>query len=791
MEFFVITECVKGKMSDRAIHVRGIPKGSVKFEVVLASAVAAVVIAESGARPDECPGIARLDSPVSVTSVDGADPILAAAAAAASAKKGGKTSALVATPSINTIELWQRCLPDELACRVGDVLRIDVHYYRPEKLFFARGVKVVRFRALGREKGTICALKENGFGFIHSALRNLDIYFKSSQVLGWDSLPVSDSALRMGAVVSFEVVSDEGGGGGKLRAKRVMLEDPDVVAEQNKEDLERYTLLRDVTGVVVRTSTKKDSPGMIKVQAGLLDELDTSIFCDPEIVRALEEFKSCAELQQVTLPGLPLSVVRSYSQVIEDKFPGIAFESTQAIAHDPAQGFNLKIFKLAGEKYDEWKAAHPATAKSVSKGGNSSAAVAFFKDEYASPEFGPLANDLKVTFQLCWDPVRGKRQARNIRLTDEPILDSTGAELGPQLGVVDVLVDKGEKYGFIRCIPSDEKLFWHVSSSSSTATAADAAPLMLGSEVSFQLRRRGGLRCAANITALRPGTLAAEERLPETCLALIVSVSPPRALLVDTSAAPALRRKYVDVRTLSEATSSRAAGSDGALSSTWNKLSLDDATLAPAEETVAAENEKMQANDTMPVGEDVVVASVTEAAGDSLDYKAKYFPALPRSALPFQNPAGLTVLVGDVVQCQVTVKWALQRSPEFVTITAKSTEPTLCGLQKKARINKLRFRTKALPTSVPVDAETLSSYNLGNLDLVELLDPSTEGELYYCPMQELLAVEESSRDVPQQGDEVQFWVVPALGAPGSNVALHAKLMPKPKDFGGVSAFALY
>lgn len=62
MQFFVITECVKGKMSDRAIHVRSVPKGTVKFELVLASAVRAVVIAESGSRPEESPGIARLVS---------------------------------------------------------------------------------------------------------------------------------------------------------------------------------------------------------------------------------------------------------------------------------------------------------------------------------------------------------------------------------------------------------------------------------------------------------------------------------------------------------------------------------------------------------------------------------------------------------------------------------------------------------------------------------------------------------------------------------------------------------
>lgn len=391
-------------MSDRAIHVRSIPKGTVKFEIVLASAVRAVVIAESGSRPEESPGIARLDSPVSVASSSdsgSADQVLAAAAAALAKKVSAVTpEAAACAASIKTIELWQRCLPDELVCRVGDVLQLDVHYYRPEKLFFARGVKVVQFRGLGRERGVVCALKDNGFGFIHSSVRGSDAYFKSSHVLGWDSLPLADGALKLGSTVSFDVVCEDTNSGGKLRAKRVMLEDPASVQARAVADEERYLLKKDVVGVVLRNSAKKDSPGLIKVlTAAVLEEAQAQDFVDPEVLAALQEFEASSDVQSVVLYALPLAALRGYTKLIEAKFPGVAYESSATDHHDSALGHNLKVFKLDTAGYEAWKA-------NPRKGANSSpdrkasaseqATVQFWKDDYASPEFGALANDLKV-----------------------------------------------------------------------------------------------------------------------------------------------------------------------------------------------------------------------------------------------------------------------------------------------------------------------------------------------------------------------------------------------------------
>lgn len=806
----MITECVKGKMSDRAIHVRSIPKGTVKFELVLASSVRAVVIAESGARPEESPGICRLDQPVSFTALQ-ADPALLDAATAAT-KKGGSEDTV---PSVSTIELWQRCLPEELVCRVGDVLQLDVHYYRPEKLFFARSVKVVKYRALGREKGYVCALKENGFGFIHSPVRGADAYFKSPQVLNSESLPAPESALKIGTVVSFDVICEDTNSGGKLRAKRVVMENPATAQLQAQEDAVRYTLQERVTGTVLRLSTKKDSPGLIKMHAAFVDGLKSTEFCDPDLVDALTAFQACAQLQSTLIHALPLATLKSYYHVIESRFPGIAHESSPADARDPSLGHNLKIFKLTGDKYDAWKAANTRAGGSggVDKSRTDPSNLPFFKDDYCSPEFGALAADLKVTFSVCWDPTRARKVAKRIRLTDEPICDAAGEELGEQQGIIDVLVDKVEKYGFIRCIPSDEKLFWHMASASNGTKGGnsnggagkDALPLMLGSEVAFQLRRRGGLRCAAGIRTLHQGTLAEETVLPELCTALVIA--PNHLVLVDVSAAPLLRKKYLDPRAVTEATAPRDSTGSATAKENWSKVALEavtPATSSPVEIVgeLECETEKVSIGDDVAdlsptAGVDVTpaetgVLSAVIAEVDPSDYKAKYFQVLPRTPLTIVSN-GTAAQVGDLVRCRVTVKWVSQRSPvsaEVVDVVPTEDADGKVAAKKRGRISRMKMRVKALPAGAcaAVDDECLTAYSLPSVDFVEITDLSGEegAQLFYCEALEVLPCDEqrdgNSRDsvaFPQPGDEVDFWAVRGAG----NLAFHVRMLPKVKDHG--------
>jgi hypothetical protein len=129
-------------MSDRAVHLLILPPGTVKFEVSIGKGAFATVIETSESYPEELPGMAKLDIPLSIEVITG--------------KKG---------ELIHQIEIWQRCLPEDLICKVGDRLCLDVQYYRPEKLYFARSVKVSSFRKIGREIGKICLLKDSGFGF--------------------------------------------------------------------------------------------------------------------------------------------------------------------------------------------------------------------------------------------------------------------------------------------------------------------------------------------------------------------------------------------------------------------------------------------------------------------------------------------------------------------------------------------------------------------------------------------------------------------------------------------------
>jgi hypothetical protein len=52
VDFFVIVENSKGKMSNRAVHLQVLPPGTVQFEVTVASDVEAVVTVEAKAQGD-------------------------------------------------------------------------------------------------------------------------------------------------------------------------------------------------------------------------------------------------------------------------------------------------------------------------------------------------------------------------------------------------------------------------------------------------------------------------------------------------------------------------------------------------------------------------------------------------------------------------------------------------------------------------------------------------------------------------------------------------------------------
>lgn len=203
VEFFVIVENSKGKMSDRAVHLQVLPVGTVVFEYAIAEGVEAVVTAEpKNTTKDEEPGMARLRAPLHLGE--------------------GK-------PDLAGVELWSRCVPEGFVFKIGDILTLDVQHYRPEKIHFARGVKVRKYRQLGREMGIVCSVKEQGFGFVKSHLRESDMYFRTSEVLGMGGEMVPEAEVVLGIMVSFDIALDESnrpGPGVKLKAVRVQRMEP-------------------------------------------------------------------------------------------------------------------------------------------------------------------------------------------------------------------------------------------------------------------------------------------------------------------------------------------------------------------------------------------------------------------------------------------------------------------------------------------------------------------------------------------------------------------------------------
>lgn len=243
VSFFVVTEIVRQKMSDRAMHLEILPAGTVEFETTLAEKVVATVITEPVTHPEEEPGRVRLQSPLPRSAR--VEPATSSAAAVGPG------------PDITEVELWPRCLSESLAFmqfRVGDEVTIDVQHYRPEKLFFARSVEIQSLRKLGRELGIVCSVRDQlGFGFIKSFTRDSDLYFRTAEVLDGCNSAVAESDVRVNMVVSYDVISEDsmkggggGGGGGasgKLRAVRVKRERRAPTSVRKKQsELDSYLL---------------------------------------------------------------------------------------------------------------------------------------------------------------------------------------------------------------------------------------------------------------------------------------------------------------------------------------------------------------------------------------------------------------------------------------------------------------------------------------------------------------------------------------------------------------------
>lgn len=764
---------VKGKLSDRAIHLKIVPKGTVQFETIMVRNVQVLVESEPRMGVEEIPGNGRLMEPLPVQYVTGKP-----------------------DDSISHVDIWQRCMPDDLLCRVGDILLVDIHFYRPEKLFFARSVRIELPFPLGRDKGVICSIRDAlGFGFISSEQRELDIYFKLSQVMAADGSIVKKSDLSVGMRVSFDVGLDNGDS--KLRANRVMLIDPDQESANNLKKV----IKQNIIGKVVRSANKKVAVGMIQIAPELWKEINDQEYFDPEMVSALTNFRDNDSLAEIELLYLNYRQKKQYSSILDQLFPTMQYEALPVDIPELAQArfTSLKIVKNIQDQQSSTKgltAAEPASIKSSKKSKSKEGfTIPYLKDDYISEALGPLVNDLEVSFDIAWNPNYGKMMARSIKITDEPVTDV----FGDQLGIIDVLVEKGEKYGFIRCIPSYEKLFWHVSS------ASNSQDMNNGGEVIFQIRRRGGMRCATNIRSLPIGTLRKDQILPGQCIALIINET--QAVLIDVANCAELSNRFINLQHL--LTSIRDKDKD--LTKQWEKVARlpESSQLETNESSVAMPDisttdiqvssvEPDQSCESPDNELDAVEGPLSESSigFGRVEYKAKYFPHFSRNPVPFEsvNPS-ISLYPGDVVSCACAVNWGDFKAVQRVVVTEVIT-PAANTLKRRGCISRSKFRMK--------NAVNISEhYNISTLDFAEIFEEKTKeqklealanyvgGEAdptltgyYYCESVEIIPSNEFSRDSIQSGDEVEFYCVPSYG----NIALGAKLLPKAnnRDYPGVT-----
>lgn len=775
VDFFVIAEVIKGKVCDRAIHLQKIAKGTVQFEVIVSSETLVTVEDEpGGGGANEAPGIATLPIPLDVSS----------------ASSTGDLS------TIDRVDIWQRCLPDDMICKRGDVLSINVHYYRPEKLFFARSVRMHEYLPYGRDRGVVIAIKEQAFGFINSLSRKVDLYFKTTQVMNDDGTAMLDaSKIRLGMIVSYDIIQEDS----RLRAARVKIEETDIprslLEASEEDDMEEgevkhpYCISANMIGVVVRSALKKDAIGLIEIESNAWKTVYENDFIDPMCVQEVQSFLSNPKVSSYDLLALNASLLKSYMDVLL-KYKTYLKVDLSAVPQ-MEQARNLRISKTPellalGNKVDlkslQTQSGVDTKRNEVAKP-KDGFCIPYLRDD-VHPSEGMIGNDLEVTFDVHWDRSRGKRMAKNIRLTDEVIPN----EIERQSGVVDVIVDKGEKFGFIRVTATEEKLLW---SSSSAKTKAN---LDVGSFVTFQIRRRGGMRMACDIVVVPAVEMKQREVevREELCKAVIVSAT--HAVLVDTLSCPPVQHLYVHPPVINEIIV--PAAKEG---KSWEKVKSGATSTgieevnSPPSNVEVNHHEAEDASSLALTKEDTAAA----ASGARREYKAKYYSSTQRALIPIKLNADIKVEVGDVVSCRVALSYK-QRHPVHIVVVEVLAEK---ATKKKGTVNRVKFRPRNLPkASTLVNIDQFNKYNLANTDFIEILDVEamtksettlnrTEVHFFYCDVHEIpQPLNEYKRDILTQSDEIEFWHLPSVGY----VALAPSVVPKARMKGeeGVSILRL-
>jgi len=727
VEFYVIDETSRGKNSDRAVHIKVLPAGTVQLETTLATAVLGTVITEPKHHPHETPGIIRLQSPLSVEG----------------------------HPQIEQVELWARCCHEGFLCRAGDSLTLDVTHYRPENLFFARNVSVFSFRKVGREHGRICRVKDQGFGFLHSSVREVDIYFRTNEVVGPDGRLMRESAVVQDMLISYDVVVEEtsrnAGSNARLSLRAVRVQVVDGLGTGESAHCRTILKRTGVQGLVIREA-KKEVPGLIKPYLSAVDLIPNDEDLMMDIVEGITEFNALPLLREVVIENLVPAQRRLYYMALDKQFFNVAYET---LGSSDSKTRSIRIWKLNDSDYIKWrttKVANPKTEIMKDKvgvtgvpgtGGQSSLTGEdgsgvlhlFFQKSDVNSEVGPVVRDREVTFDVHLDKRTGRMVARSVSLTDFPASGVDG-ESANCTGVVDLA--KNGKTGFIRVLVTDEKLVWQPTGQPvAVETTGEKVHLSDGKEVSFEVRVRGGVRCAMNVKPLVDGTLRKREVVEGVCTALVLSET--HVVLADVTACPLLSSKYLDL------VKAAALLGKGASGKPWTHVSLTGNTTG----STAKES-------SSPSTAGASHTSDSCQNGKSGTGDRKFYGTLLRTPVLIMKSAEekCKYAVGSLVTCRAVVDWALQRSPIGVTdlcAVAVDNLPVV-ATRRKGTIIKAK-----LPLSLDSSSEHLFMHQI-----IEAINESTgfvPGEVGHFFLDSREAFGHNKGEL-RRGDVVQFFAIP-------------------------------
>lgn len=332
-----------------------------------------------------------------------------------------------------------------------------------------------------------------------------------------------------------------------------------------------------------------------------------------------------------------------------------------------------------------------------------------------------------VNFNLCLDTVRNRLIATGVELTDEAPDECTlvGSDKdGWMFGRVDSV--KHMKGGYIRCFSSDEKLRWEVPSVLAVKNTQEGTPkkeakfnvtavwnsvaslLVPETLVAFQIRVKGGVRCAVGLHAVPikvkavassgdtqydsvitagneiegiakpfPDAFYANvtekiETLYGECIGVVVENM--HLVLLDVSTCPLLVNKYYDmtdiafIHWLSKQLSNAEAVTSGVNADSWARVetNIDAVSLGSAMNDVVHEEAPSD-------GEEKNGDSATNGLASGT---VRYLPRLPNFPIPFYVETKLTsngghYSVGELVVCSLVANWALQRAPLHANILRK------------------------------------------------------------------------------------------------------------------------